>query len=222
MIFYEVQVEWCGGGGAGGKSVSTMASPSGAGKPPAVLLLRPVDQPFAVALRERYRVLDLLSSGQPLPAFLAAAAAAPDPPRAAVVMGGGSIRADAALFDAVPSLRCVVSTAAGVDHIDLAECARRGVVVANSGTVYSGDVADHAVGMVIDVMRRVSAAERYVRRGLWPVQGDYPLGSKVSTTFLFFFSFLQLITNTNCSLIEFMHFYFLLYVRIISPISIIL
>jgi hydroxypyruvate reductase 2 len=173
-------VEWCGGGGAGGKSVSTMASPSGAGKPPAVLLLRPVDQPFAVALRERYRVLDLLSSGQPLPAFLAAAAAAPDPPRAAVVMGGGSIRADAALFDAVPSLRCVVSTAAGVDHIDLAECARRGVVVANSGTVYSGDVADHAVGMVIDVMRRVSAAERYVRRGLWPVQGDYPLGSKVS------------------------------------------
>jgi hydroxypyruvate reductase 2 len=36
------------------------------------------------------------------------------------------------------------------------------------------------VGMVIDVMRRVSAAERYVRRGLWPVQGDYPLGSKVS------------------------------------------
>lgn len=90
VIFYEVQVEWCGGGGAGGKSVSTMASPSGAGKPPAVLLLRPVDQPFAVALRERYRVLDLLSSGQPLP------------------------------------------------------------------------------------------AERYVRRGLWPVQGDYPLGSKVS------------------------------------------
>ncbi|KAF0893236.1 hypothetical protein E2562_023489 [Oryza meyeriana var. granulata] len=149
------------------------------GKPPTVLL-RLVDPSFAVALRERFRVLDLLSSGQPLPAFLAAAAAVPDPPRAAVVMGGGSIRADAAFFDAVPSLRCVVSTAAGVDHIDLAECARRGVVVANAGKVYSTDVADHAVGMLIDVLRRLSAAEWYVRRGLWPVQGDYPLGSKVS------------------------------------------
>ena len=66
-----------------------------------------------------------------------------------------------------------------MDHIDLAECARRGVAVANSGTVYSTDVADHAVGLLIDVLRRVSAAERFVRRGLWPVQGDHPLGSKI-------------------------------------------
>uniref|UniRef100_A0A0D9W1S9 D-isomer specific 2-hydroxyacid dehydrogenase NAD-binding domain-containing protein n=1 Tax=Leersia perrieri TaxID=77586 RepID=A0A0D9W1S9_9ORYZ len=171
-------------GGAAAMSLSTMVATSSAapasGKPPAILLLRPVDPPFAVALRERFRVLDFLSSGEPLPAFLAAAAAVPDPPRAAVVMGGGAVRVDGVLFDAVPSLRCVVSTAAGIDHIDLPECARRGVVVANSGKVYSADVADHAVGMLIDVMRRVSAADRYVRRGLWPLQGDYPLGSKLS------------------------------------------
>jgi hypothetical protein len=29
------------------------------------------------------------------------------------------------------------------------------------------------------MLRRISAAERFVRRGLWPVQGDYPLASKV-------------------------------------------
>uniref|UniRef100_J3LV68 Uncharacterized protein n=1 Tax=Oryza brachyantha TaxID=4533 RepID=J3LV68_ORYBR len=90
-------------------SLSTMAS---SGNPPAVLLVRPVDPPFAVALRERFRVIDFLSSGQPLPAFLTAAAAVPAPPRAAVVMGGGLVRADAAFLDAVPSVRCVVSTAA--------------------------------------------------------------------------------------------------------------
>ncbi|KAG8064207.1 hypothetical protein GUJ93_ZPchr0004g39031 [Zizania palustris] len=92
------------------------------GVPPAVLLLRKLDPPFAVAMRDRYRVLDFYASDQPvpLPAFLAAAAAAavPDPPRAAVVMGGGSFRVNATFLDAVPSLRCVVSTAAGVDHID--------------------------------------------------------------------------------------------------------
>ncbi|CAL5034087.1 unnamed protein product [Urochloa decumbens] len=141
---------------------------------PAVLFIRRPGAPFAGAMHQRFRVLDSpLVSGEPLAAFLAAAAAMADPPRAAVVMGGGAVRADAAFLDAVPSIRCLVSTAAGVDHIDLAECGRRGIAVANSGTVYSADVADHAVGMLLDVLRRVSAAERFVRRGLWPVREDY-------------------------------------------------
>ncbi|CAM0908121.1 unnamed protein product [Alopecurus aequalis] len=146
---------------------------------PAVLLLRPRDPSFSAALRERFRLLDFFASGEPLPAFLAAAGAEPEPPRAAVVVGGGSVRVDASFLDAVPSLRCVVSTGAGVDHVDLAECARRGVAVANSGEVYSTDVADYAVGLLLDVLRQLSAAGRYVRRGSWPVQGDNPLGSKL-------------------------------------------
>ncbi|KAL6650224.1 hypothetical protein ACP70R_009149 [Stipagrostis hirtigluma subsp. patula] len=160
---------------------SAAASPASGEPPilPALLLLRTSDASLAAALRQRFRVLDSFASGQPIPAFLAAAAAATDPPRAAVVVAGGVVRVDAAFLDAVPSLRCVVNTGTGVDHVDLHECARRGVAVANSGTVYSVDVADHAVGMLIDLLRRVSAAERFVRRGLWPVQGDYPLGSKL-------------------------------------------
>nr|CAB3480636.1 unnamed protein product [Digitaria exilis] len=158
-----------------------MSSPTVEDPPalPALLLLRRMDAAFHAALRQRYRVLDFFASGEPLPAFLAAAAALPDPPRAAVVVGGGTVRVDAVFLDAVPSIAFVFSTGAGVDHIDLHECARRGVAVANSGTVYSADVADHAVGLLIDVLRQVSASERFVRRGLWPVQGDYPLGRKL-------------------------------------------
>ncbi|KAG0524862.1 hypothetical protein BDA96_06G004600 [Sorghum bicolor] len=149
---------------------------------PALLLIRRVDAPFAAALHQRFRVLDFFASGSPpLKAFLAAAAAIQEPPRAAVVMGGGGpARVDAEFLDALPSLRCVVSTAAGIDHIDLHECARRGVAVANSGSVYSADVADHAVCMLIDVLRRVTASQRFVRRGLWALHGDYYcLGSKL-------------------------------------------
>jgi glyoxylate/hydroxypyruvate reductase len=153
---------------------------------PALLLIRRVDAAFGSALREHFRVLDFFASGEPLPAFLAAAAALPEPPRAAVVMGGGPFCGDAAFLNAVPSLLCVVSTAAGVDHIGLDECARRGVVIANSGSVYSTDVADHAVGLLIDVLRRLTAAGRFVRRGLWPKQGEHPLGSKVHQLFTFF------------------------------------
>ena len=100
------------------------------------------------------------------------------------------------------AVRCLVSTAAGVDHIDLAECAHRGVAVANSGTVYSADVADHAVGMLVDVLRRVSAAERFVRRRLWLLQdGGYPLASKVPSNLLFFIPVSELISWIRCVLI---------------------
>ncbi|CAL5036086.1 unnamed protein product [Urochloa decumbens] len=133
------------------------------------------------AVKELPRVLlfRLRRLDAPLPDFLAAAVALPDPPRAAVIVGGRSVRVDASFLDATPSIAFVFSTGAGVDHIDLRECARRGVAVANSGTVYSADVADHAVGMLIDVLRRISAAERFVRSGLWPAHGEYPLGTKV-------------------------------------------
>ncbi|XP_047065507.1 glyoxylate/hydroxypyruvate reductase HPR3-like [Lolium rigidum] len=162
---------------ASGVTAAT-APPSGAKH--SVLLLRRANDYLATALRARYRVLSFYDSGAPLPAFLAASAAAePEPPRAALVVGGGAIRVDTAFLDAAPYLRCVVTTSAGLDHIDLAECARRSVLVAGAGEVFSTDVADHAVGLLIDVLRKVSEADRYVRRGLWPVQGDYPLGSKL-------------------------------------------
>jgi glyoxylate/hydroxypyruvate reductase len=165
---------------------SAAAAAKAPGEPPAVLLFQRVDAAFAAALRQRFRVLDFLASGEPLPVFLATAVL--EAPRAAVVWSAGPVHLAAPFLDAVPSLRCVVSTSAAVHNIDLHECARRGVVVANAGRMYSADVADHAVGMLIDVLRRVSAAERFVRRGLWPVQGDYPLGSKVHLFYLFLLS----------------------------------
>ncbi|KAE8804759.1 Glyoxylate reductase [Hordeum vulgare] len=52
------------------------------------------------------------------------------------------------------------------------------MVVANSREVFSTDVADYAIGLLLDVLWHVSAAERYVQHGSWLVQGDHPLGSK--------------------------------------------
>ncbi|CAD6264370.1 unnamed protein product [Miscanthus lutarioriparius] len=157
-----------------------MASAATGAAKPGLLLLRRTDATFTAALRARFRVLDFYASGAPLRAFLTAAAAEPDPPRAALVVAGGAILVDAAFLDAVPSLGCVVTTGAGVDHVDLAQCAGRGVVVAGAGEIFSVDVADHAVGLLIGVLRRLAAAGRYVRAGLWPAQGDYRLTSKLS------------------------------------------
>ncbi|RWW51371.1 hypothetical protein BHE74_00042296 [Ensete ventricosum] len=141
---------------------------------PQVLLLRPPSSVFHEALSGRFQLLRPWESPLPFDRFLAAHAAGV---RALLVTGLAPV--DGPLLDALPALRFVVTTSSGVNHIDLAECARRGISVANAGAIFSMDVADYAVGLLIDVLRRVSASDQYVRRGLWPRAGDYPLGSKV-------------------------------------------
>ncbi|MFS7932609.1 putative oxidoreductase [Helianthus anomalus] len=79
----------------------------------------------------------------------------------------------------LPALKLVVTDATGVNHIDMAECVRRGIKVTNVGDVYSDDVADAAVGLLIDVMRRITSGERFVRDGCWTTSREYPLGAKL-------------------------------------------
>ncbi|KAG5251488.1 hypothetical protein OIU76_007703 [Salix suchowensis] len=79
----------------------------------------------------------------------------------------------------LPSLGLIVTTSAGLDQIDLQECRRRGVSVAYAGSLFSADVADIAVGLLIDALRKISAGNRYVTQGLWANIGDFSLGSKL-------------------------------------------
>uniref|UniRef100_A0A2N9HHQ7 D-isomer specific 2-hydroxyacid dehydrogenase NAD-binding domain-containing protein n=1 Tax=Fagus sylvatica TaxID=28930 RepID=A0A2N9HHQ7_FAGSY len=90
---------------------------------------------------------------------------------------GPPISAD--IIRLLPSLKLVATTSAGLNHIDLTECRKRGIAIANAGEVFSEDVADMAVALLIDVLRKVSAADRYVRQRLWATKGDFPLGSKL-------------------------------------------
>lgn len=52
-------------------------------------------------------------------------------------------------------------------------------------------------GLALDVVRKITAANRYIRRGVWPSNGEYPLGSKVSQIF---FSSFVIIANNYCCL----------------------
>ncbi|KAJ9539556.1 hypothetical protein OSB04_032289 [Centaurea solstitialis] len=100
-----------------------------------------------------------------------------------VLLCSGARPITADVIRSLPELQIVVSAATGVNHIDMAECHRRGIRVTNLGDVLSDDVADGAVGLLMDVMRRISGGDRFVRGGSWPdaeAGGCYPLGSTVS------------------------------------------
>ncbi|XP_051137766.1 glyoxylate/hydroxypyruvate reductase HPR3-like [Andrographis paniculata] len=79
-----------------------------------------------------------------------------------------------------PALECIVGSSAGLNHFDLDACRRRGVRVTSAGEVFSDDVADYTVGLAIDVLRRLTASDRFLRAGFWPLETGFALGSKVT------------------------------------------
>ncbi|XP_016436232.1 glyoxylate/hydroxypyruvate reductase HPR3 [Nicotiana tabacum] len=79
----------------------------------------------------------------------------------------------------LPSLGLVVTASTGFNHINLPECRRRSIAVANTADVFSEDTADIGVGLLIDVLRKISSGDRFVRSGIWPKNVQYPLGSKL-------------------------------------------
>jgi lactate dehydrogenase-like 2-hydroxyacid dehydrogenase len=82
-------------------------------------------------------------------------------------------------MDAMPSLRAIVHFGVGYETTDIAHARSRGIAVSNTPDVLTDCVADLAVGGLIDVLRRLSAADRFVRRGDWR-DGQFPLAVKVT------------------------------------------
>ncbi|CAM3714057.1 2-hydroxyacid dehydrogenase [Nocardioides zeicaulis] len=102
-----------------------------------------------------------------------------DPAGVEVAVVGGGAAVGAAEMDALPDLRAVVNFGVGYDNVDVAEAARRGIVVSNTPDVLTDAVADLAVLLVLDVLRRASAADRFVRSGAWARGERMPLARDV-------------------------------------------
>ncbi|KAL7123175.1 hypothetical protein ACP275_01G088700 [Erythranthe tilingii] len=128
---------------------------------------------FFPFLRTKYTVLDP-HADPPDPSFPALSKSA----RLMLCVGPTPLTSD----DLVnyPAVECVVGSSAGLNHLDLDACRRRRIRVTSAGDAFSDDVADYAVGLAIDVLRRISSADRFVRAGSWPARKEYSLGSKVS------------------------------------------
>ena len=86
----------------------------------------------------------------------------------------------AELMDRMPGLRAIVHFGVGYDATDVEEAARRGIAISNTPEVLTDAVADVAVGLVLDVMRGLSAADRFVRRGEWSAGRSFPLTRQVT------------------------------------------
>jgi glyoxylate reductase len=74
-------------------------------------------------------------------------------------------RVDAELLDAAgPQLKVIANYAVGLDNIDLDECARRKIVVANTPDVLTEATAEMTIALMLALNRRIVEGDRFVRR----------------------------------------------------------
>jgi lactate dehydrogenase-like 2-hydroxyacid dehydrogenase len=133
-----------------------------------VVMVGTLREALTAALRERYGAVPLDELDDERAARVTVA----------VTSGVWGVRAEH--LDRLPALGAIVNFGVGYDATDVAEATRRGVVVSNTPDVLTDCVADTAVGLVIDVMRRLSAADRFVRRGEWAEGGTPALSRRVT------------------------------------------
>jgi len=76
-----------------------------------------------------------------------------------------TVRVDAALLDLAPRLKVVANAVVGYEHVDVAACRARGIVVTNTPDVLTDATADLAFALILSAVRGLPQAERSLRAG---------------------------------------------------------
>ncbi|PTM94290.1 2-hydroxyacid dehydrogenase [Mycoplana dimorpha] len=75
----------------------------------------------------------------------------------------------------LPNLEIIANFGVGYDGIAVEAAAARGIVVTNTPDVLNDEVADSAIGLLLNTLRRFPEAEAWLRDGRWERTGAFPL-----------------------------------------------
>jgi lactate dehydrogenase-like 2-hydroxyacid dehydrogenase len=87
----------------------------------------------------------------------------------------GPLPVDGKLMDALPKLEIISNFGVGVDAINLADAKQRKIIVTNTPDVLNECVADTALALILNTLRKLPQSEKYLRAGNWASRGAYPL-----------------------------------------------
>lgn len=142
-----------------------------------IVVLQSSDLPPAAEnmLRSRFELVRLPKDDDERHALLTDIA-----PQVRAIAGTGKGRVDARLIAALPHLEIISVTSAGLDGIDTAAAAARGIPICNTSHILADDVADLALWLILGTTRRLVQADRFIRGGEWPKENYYPLGRTIT------------------------------------------
>ncbi|KAK7292545.1 hypothetical protein RJT34_15396 [Clitoria ternatea] len=133
-------------------------------QPLLVLGLPSIFPAFETLNSHKYIFLKAFYSKLPLLQFLATKNVAPSSIR--VILCDPRQRLTSDMLALLPSVGFVFTTTAGTDHVDISECHRRGIQVVSIGSQAADDVADMSIGLLIDVLYKISSSNRFVKKGI--------------------------------------------------------
>ena len=84
-------------------------------------------------------------------------------------------RLPGALMQALPQLEIIANFGVGYDGVEVAHAAAKGIAVSNTPDVLTEEVADTAVGLLLNTLRQLPQAEQWLRQGRWSRDGAFPL-----------------------------------------------
>ena len=78
-------------------------------------------------------------------------------------------------IESLPALEIISNFGVGYDAVDVGCAVENSIMVSHTPTVLNEEVADTAMGLLINTVRELPAAETYLRAGKWEKDGAYPL-----------------------------------------------
>ena len=128
---------------------------------PEILVLLPIFAPTLAVLEQQY-VVHKLWAAPDKDAFIRAVA-----PRVRGVVTTGLAGCDNVTMQALPRLEIISCFGSPRHTLDVAAAKACGVICTRTPDVITESVADLALGLMIDVMRRITASDQFIRAGHW-------------------------------------------------------
>lgn len=136
---------------------------------PLVLIAEPIDTECADWLAQRARVVHAPQATAGHEAAL---------PIAEALIVRTSARVTRNVLERAPRLRVVGRAGVGLDHIDLAACAGRGVRVVSTPGANTGAVVELVMAFMLDAVRPRPEADRPLSPGAWQALRDASVGRR--------------------------------------------
>ena len=82
------------------------------------------------------------------------------------VFGGGRIVTADAVAD-LPRCKALLRTGSGTDNMPVEEATRRGILVVNTPQATEQTVSDHAIALLLSILRCIPQQDRAIHQGVW-------------------------------------------------------
>ena len=91
------------------------------------------------------------------------------------IAAAGKQPIEAELIALLPNLEIIANFGVGYDRVDMKAARAQGITITNTPDVLTEEVADLTLGLLIATVRRIPAADSFVRSGAWAQGQSFPL-----------------------------------------------